>query len=152
MTARPRHVLATTALLVTGLGATALVAGPAAAADGGRPLSTSLTGAAEVPRPGDPDGTGTARLRVNPGTGELCYDLRVAGIAPATAAHVHEAPAGTAGPVVVALAAPEDGSSAGCATVTRALAKDILKAPSRFYVNVHNTEFPGGALRGQLSR
>lgn len=152
MTARPRHLLATAALLAGGLGATALVAAPATAADGGRPLSAPLTGAAEFPDPGDVEGSGTAALRVNPGTGELCYDLRVTGIEPATAAHVHEAPAGAAGPVVVTLMAPSDGSSAGCVDVTRALAKEILKDPADYYVNIHNADFPGGALRGQLSR
>jgi hypothetical protein len=41
---------------------------PAAGVGNGRRLTTSLTGAAERPGPGDPDGSGTARLRVNPGT------------------------------------------------------------------------------------
>src|SRR5688572_17775666 len=42
----------------------------ALAADGGRPFTATLTGAAEVPGPGDPDGSGTATLRFNPGLGE----------------------------------------------------------------------------------
>ena len=82
----------------------------------------------------------------------LCYELSVRNIAPATAAHIHEAPAGETGPVVVTLEAPTDGSSSGCIDVGRVLAKEILQDPSDYYVNVHNAEFPGGALRGQLSR
>jgi hypothetical protein len=41
--------------------------------DSGRPFSTALTGAAEVPGPGDPDGSGQARIRLNSGQGEVCY-------------------------------------------------------------------------------
>jgi hypothetical protein len=36
--------------------------------------------------------------------------------------------------------------------VDRAEAKEILKNPADYYVNVHNAEFPLGALRGQLSK
>ncbi len=119
---------------------------------GGRPLSTTLLGASEVPGPGDPDGSGFATITVNPGQEEICYELTVTGIAPARAAHIHIAPAGQAGPVVVPLAPPTDGSSSGCATVDRELAKAIMKNPSAYYVNVHNAEYPAGALRGQLSK
>ena len=145
------------ALLLAAIVALA-IAGPASAAklggadQGGRQLTTTLTGEQEVPVPGDPDGIGFATVTVNPGQGVLCYELSVSGIAPATAAHLHEAPPGEAGPVVVTLEAPTDGSSGGCIDVGRALAKDILKNPADYYVNVHNAEFPAGALRGQLSR
>ncbi|HEV2767077.1 MAG TPA: CHRD domain-containing protein [Acidimicrobiales bacterium] len=136
--------------LVPATGALALLLATSPAAAGGRPLSADLTGAAEAPGPGDPDGRGTARITVNPGLGEICYQLKVSGIAPATAAHIHEAPAGEAGPVLVALAAPTNGSSSGCVAVSREDAKDLLKNSSDYYVNVHNAEFPRGALRGQL--
>ncbi|MEO6221646.1 MAG: CHRD domain-containing protein [Vicinamibacterales bacterium] len=119
---------------------------------GGRPLQTVLTGTAEVPGPGDPDGTGTARLTFNPGQGEICYELTVANIEPATAAHIHEAPAGTAGPVVVALLAPTSGTSKACIAVDPAVVREIMKDPSDYYVNVHNTPYPRGAVRGQLSK
>ena len=122
------------------------------AADGGRPFATAMTGAAEVPGPGDPDGSGTAALTVNPGTGTLCYTLTVEGIAPSTAAHIHVAPAGVAGPVVVPLAAPADGTVSACRDIERDLALAIIQNPENYYVNVHNPEFPAGALRGQLSR
>ena len=129
----------------------ALITGAATAADGGRKLQTNLTGAAEVPGPGDPDGTATAQITVNPGPKRVCYKLRVSNIAPATAAHIHEAAPTAAGPVVVTLGAPTSGTSSGCVTVTRELALEILKDPADYYVNVHNAAFPGGAVRGQLA-
>jgi len=119
---------------------------------GGAPQSTTLTGAAEVPGPGDPDGAGTASLRLNPGQEEICYELRVSNIAPATAAHIHIGGPAVAGPVVVGLMPPTSGSSSACASVPRDLVLNILKNPAGFYVNVHNMPYPAGAVRGQLSR
>lgn len=120
--------------------------------NGGRPLSTLLTGATEVPGPGDTDGQGSAEIRINPGQGQLCYTLKVSGIDTATAAHVHEAVAGKAGPVVVGLTAPAAGNVKDCVTITRELAKEIIRTPSDYYVNVHNAAFPRGAVRGQLGK
>jgi hypothetical protein len=148
---RGRQRLAIITLLL--LMAAVAVAGTAAAAQAeGRTLSATLTGAAEVPGPGDPDGTGTATLTVNPGLGQICYELTVSGIAPATAAHIHVGAAGVAGPVVVTLAPPTDGTSSGCVSVSRELALAILTSPSGYYVNVHNADYPAGAVRGQLSK
>lgn len=124
----------------------------ASAQEGGRPITVQLTGAAERPGPGDPDGTGTAGFRINPGQGRICYTLTVANIEPATAAHIHRAPPTEAGPIVVPLEAPTDGSSEGCATVDRALAQEMIRDPGAFYVNVHNAPFRPGAVRGQLGR
>ncbi len=132
------------------LAVVAVVASPATA--GGRPLATGLTGAAERPGPGDADGSGTARLTLDSGQEEICFTLEVSGIAPATAAHIHEGTADEAGPVVVGLAAPTSGSSSACVAVDRDLVKDIRNNPDEYYVNVHNAEFRAGALRGQLSK
>lgn len=118
---------------------------------GGAPQSATLTGAAEVPGPGDSDGTGSVSLQLNPGQGEICYQLQVANIAPATAAHIHVGAPNVAGPVVVPLVPPTSGSSSACATVDRELVLAILKNPEEYYVNVHNAAFPAGAVRGQLS-
>ncbi len=138
------------ALLALALVGALLAVSAAAVSAGGRPLATTLNGAEEVPGPGDADGTGSASITVNPGLGQVCFTLSVSNIATAAAAHIHEAPAGVAGPVVVGLDAPSSGSSSGCKTVSRELAKDIIQNPSDYYVNVHNAEFPGGAVRGQL--
>lgn len=119
---------------------------------GGQPFVTALEGENEVPVTGDLDGTGTATLTLNRGTGEVCWHISVAGITlPAAAAHIHEAPAGVPGDVVVTLSPPDaTGVATGCTTADRTLVKDIAKNPSAYYVNVHNADFPGGALRGQL--
>jgi hypothetical protein len=118
----------------------------------GRPLSTDMSGAEEAPGPGDPDGSGFAFFTLNQGQGQICYELTVSDIAPATAAHIHIAPAGSPGPVVVPLAAPTSGSSSGCVDVDPNLIKAIRQNPENYYVNVHNAEYPGGAVRGQLSK
>ena len=117
---------------------------------GGTVIQVNMTGAAEAPGPGDPDGTGTAKFTIRQEKGQICYNLTVQNIGPATAAHIHLAPVGQPGPVVVPLKAPTKGSSEACTTVTRELATAILKNPANYYVNVHNAEFPAGAVRGQL--
>jgi len=115
---------------------------------GGRPLYATLTGTLG----GDPDGTGTALVRLNPGLGVVCYRLSGSNILlPATAAHIHR---GSTAAIVVGLSAPDtSGTAQGCTTgVARALVKEILQDPSAFYVNVHTTDYPGGAIRGDLSK
>jgi CHRD domain len=138
--------------LVACLGVSLALIVPAAAA-GGRPFTTTLTGAAEVnaagvPNQGDLDGIGTASLRINPGQGEVCWTIAVSGVDPITAAHIHIAPPTAPGPIVV----PLDPYSGGCTEVDRDVALAIIKNPDSYYVNVHNAPFPAGALRGQLSR
>lgn len=117
---------------------------------GGRPLFAVLTGAAEVPGPGDPDGAGVAVVQVNPGREKVCYALAVRRVDEVVAAHIHRGAADVAGPIVVPLTAPAGGFSVDCATVDRELAAEIVSSPGDFYVNVHSAEFPAGAVRGQL--
>lgn len=124
----------------------------ALAADGGRPFSTALLGANEVPGPGDPDGSGTAKITLGPGQEQICWELTASGIAPATAAHIHVGTVGVAGPIVRGLTPPTSGTSSGCIASDPEIIKAIKKTPSNYYVNVHNAEFPAGALRGQLGK
>jgi len=120
---------------------------------GGRQLTATLTGAAEVPGPGDADGSGTASIRLRVGQGQICFRLTATAIAlPAIGAHIHVGTATQAGPVVVPLTPPDaTGTAAGCVNVARTLVRAILTNPSGYYVNVHTTDFPAGAIRGQLS-
>jgi hypothetical protein len=134
--------------LMAGLGL-AMSVGGLAHAQAAKAINVKMSGAAETPK-GDPDGSGTAELRVDPDKGQVCYKLTVEKIGTATAAHIHKGAAGTSGGPVVPLKAPASGSINDCATVAKDVAQDILKNPANYYVNVHNAEFPGGALRGQL--
>jgi CHRD domain len=148
---------------VSAVVAAVALAAPAFADDGGRPLSTALSGAEEcnslgVCGVGDPDGTGTADLRINPGQGEVCFTITVANIGAAgtsVRAHIHAAPAGSNGGIVVPLVEPAgplpaSGVLEGCQAADRELLLDILLNPEQYYVNVHTPDFPAGAIRGQL--
>jgi len=133
------------------VGVMAYGSGRALADNGGRPISVDMAGSQEVP-PADPDGTGTASFTFNPGLGQVCFELTAQNIVTATAAHIHRAPVGVVGPIVVPLVPPSSGTSSGCTSADRALVLDIIQNPDAYYVNVHNSVYPGGAIRGQLSK
>lgn len=137
-------------LIAVGAVLASLALAPVANA-GGQPFTATLEGENEIPT-GDLDATGTATLTLNRGTGEVCWDISVAGMTlPATAAHIHPGAAGAVGAPIITLGAPgTDGTSTGCTTADRTLVKEIAKNPSAYYVNVHNVDFPTGAARGQL--
>jgi hypothetical protein len=117
---------------------------------GGVKLTATLSGANQTPA-GDPDGSGTATIRSIVGLGQLCYTITVKDITlPATAAHIHLTSNGT---IVVPLTAPNaSGKASGCVNTSRALVKAILANPGDYYVNVHTSDFPNGAVRGTLTR
>ena len=115
-----------------------------------------LTGDTEVPGPGDPDGAGRIEIEsaVN---GEWCIDMEATGLtADVTDSHVHFGPAGNNGDVVIPIGEPTstDGDTDTwddvCVSVEDSLVAEILDAPEAFYANIHTSEFPAGALRGQL--
>jgi hypothetical protein len=140
-----------TILLIAAVGVLLACVVSASADITGRPFTVDLTGAAEVntdgvPNQGDPDGTGTATLSINPGTGEVCWTIEVARVEPIAAAHIHEAPSTAPGPIVVHL-----DPDSGCTVIDRDLALAIIRDPGSYYVNVHNAAYPAGALRGQLT-
>jgi hypothetical protein len=141
---------------------TGLVGGALAApaSQGGRKFTTNLTGEAEVtaagvPNQGDLSATRTATITVNPGQSRVCWEITTgddftAGTTSIVGAHIHVGASTTTGPVVVPLTATIDGTTTGCADVTRELADAIRKTPENYYVNVHTNLFPAGAIRGQL--
>ncbi|HEY3173103.1 MAG TPA: CHRD domain-containing protein [Thermoanaerobaculia bacterium] len=109
-----------------------------------------LTGANESPGPGDSDGFGLAGLRIEGTT--ISFTIMVQGIAAPTASHIHRGAAGVAGPVVVTLSPSFPNNVAtGTASASADLIDEIRRNPEGFYVNVHNAEFPNGAIRGQLT-
>ena len=74
------------------------------------------------------------------------------------AGHIHEAPAGDDGPVVVPLFGPPDPPTSATDIRSRGevtpnqgtTGAELCENPSAFYVNYHTTAFTGGAIRGQL--
>lgn len=140
-----------------------------AADDGGRPFRLMLSGANEfnaAGAPSNPHGDadrGPITLTLNPGQEEVCWSVGAitltAGDALPFVAHIHRAAADVAGPVVVDLfggAAPVPAPTSyptgtTCVPAARDLIRAILLDPSAYYVNLHNTQHPGGVMRAQLS-
>jgi hypothetical protein len=115
---------------------------------GAQSYTAIMTGGAEAPNPGDPDGSGVALIRIDGTT--VHYSIVTQNILTATAAHIHRGAAGVpSGPVVIGFDANTltGGSAPG---VAQTLIDEITANPGNFYVNVHNSSFPGGAVRGQL--
>jgi hypothetical protein len=158
-----RSTVAGIGVAVAALATIATVSTTSAGFGRGPTLSADLTGAAEVPGPGDPDGTGRGEFRIHAKSGEVCYELSVKKITPSTSAAIHFAPAGAAGPEVSQLVPPgpevilstgevTGGAISFCLFIDPAVAKDIVRQPEQYYVNVNNAAFLSGAVRGQLRK
>jgi hypothetical protein len=118
-----------------------------------------LSSADEVPTPTD-EATGTAVLQISPGLNEVCFEISwddVAGTV--VASHIHVAPTGVPGPIVVPLFmgpqtsdANGDGSASGCvdSDLSSAALAAIVAHPANYYLNVHSSENQPGAIRAQL--
>ena len=118
-------------------------------------VSAKLKGAKEVPGPGDPNGKGEIFATVKKKKRKVCFELSFRRIEGPTAAHIHKGGRDDAGPVKVLLfedpdGLPVPGAIDGCVKGTRKVIRRIARNPQRFYVNVHNDEYPDGAIRGQL--
>ena len=148
-----KRLLGPVPLAALAIAALALAVASTAAA-GGRPLSADMSGANEIPpvSTGDPDGTGTVHLTLNQGQGEICADVEVQSIAAPILQHIHRGTATQNGPVVVDFTPLLAQGGDGCVSADPALVKEIRQNPEGFYFNVHTGEFPGGAVRGQLSK
>lgn len=131
------------ALLITAC----LVALPLLAA--AQTYTASLTADAVVPNPGPAGATGFATVSFS-GT-DAAYSILVSGVGGLTAAHIHEGAAGASGPIVVDFGATFSGGSAsGSVAVDAETVAAIVSDPAGYYVQVHSSEFPAGAVRGQL--
>ncbi|MCB2048958.1 MAG: CHRD domain-containing protein [Novosphingobium sp.] len=132
------------------LAVAALATGSSVASAAALKLEATLGGANETGG-GDPDGTGSFSGEFDTETGDVCYVLTAGKVAKPTAAHIHEGAAGSDGkPVITLEVTGPDGDM--CLAAEPDLLKLIEATPEAYYVNVHTTDFPKGAVRGQLSK
>jgi hypothetical protein len=123
--------------------------------DEGGKFELPLSGADEVcsaeQKCGDPDGSGTATVEINSDQNELCYDITLSGVTGVSAAHIHKGGTGEPGDIVLNLEwAGTDTGGEVCLDGVEGTLERISKDPVNHYVNVHTSEFPDGAVRGQL--
>lgn len=119
----------------------------ASASAGAQVMQVALSGAQEVPPV-----TTTASAS---GTIAVAADLAISGSinttgVEGTMAHIHKAPAGQNGPVVVPMVKTADNvwSIPAGAKLTEAQYQDLKDG--NLYINVHSAAHKGGEIRGQL--
>jgi hypothetical protein len=119
----------------------------AAVSAGTKTFTTTLLGSNEVPKA---NGSGKAVITLNAGTGKVCWTFSsLKGVSKVNASHIHKAPKGKSGAVVVAFFSGAL-KTKGCVAASKSLVKAIEKNPSGYYVNIHTAKYPAGAIRGQL--
>ena len=130
---------------IAGLVLAALPGVPQSALAAKLTLNTTLSGESEV-IPGDADGSGSFSAELDPGTGELCYEYRIAGVAKPSSLQIHRGSIGSNGPAVIYL----EPATLVCVFADPAVVAEIMASPASYYVNFANREFPDGAVRGQF--
>lgn len=128
--------------------------------------TASLDGSQEVPPNASP-ASGTATFTFDDVTGAYDFVLDVVDLdafainaSVAGGIHIHEAPAGSNGPIVIPVAddrtsliVPEFGvftfAAEGVVDDVDQIRNALLAG--NLYINVHTEEFPGGEIRGQLA-
>jgi hypothetical protein len=123
--------------------AAALVSGTVVAQE----LKITLSGTQEIP-PVTTTGTGTAVVAVAADR-SLAGSLAVSGMAP-TVAHIHEAAAGSNGPIVVPLTKTGDNTWAVPAGIKLTPSQYESFKAGNLYFNVHSEAYRGGEIRGQI--
>jgi hypothetical protein len=111
-----------------------------------------LDGSKVVPGPGDPDGSGTARIKSASEAETVCYKIRFKNIGKATYGHIHLGASGESGDKVVKLFASKKGKSSPVEGCRHGVPPATIERfhDNASYVDIHTERFPDGALRGQL--
>ena len=129
------------------VGVVALLAITGIASAATKTFTVKMSGGQEAPR--HSGGSGEATLKLNAGTGRVCWAFtHLKGVRNPQAAHIHKGKKGVAGPIVVPLGGAF--KARGCTKASKATVKAIVRRPGGYYVNIHTTRFPAGAIRGQL--
>ena len=113
----------------------------------------TLTGAEIVSSSGDRDGFAKAEVSIANELDQICYDLNdIRNIATITSVSINRGMRGQTGPSVLGFTKPNEGGWKGCVKRSEWLEDKLEFQPGNYYVQVSTTEFPNGAIRGQLSR
>lgn len=127
---------------------------PGASASTSQALIFPLSGGQVVPAPGDADGDGGIYLTLGAKSGTLCFFAETTNVAaPLTAVHLHRGGSGETGDPVLQLygrSPADDPDVSNCFNLDEALIKEISRNLGNYYIDIHNEEFPDGAIRGQL--
>lgn len=151
--------------LLAGVGVTALIGSASASSHNPKAKYEIMLNGVKEPSGGDPEGIGIAKVTVKGATNTVCVGTKkVFGVLlPSTGHHVHMGNSATNGPIVVPLAqVTQKASKPGkpekpgksvkiCGTSTAANILSMINSPQLWYVNVHSSQFPGGAIRSQFS-
>jgi hypothetical protein len=150
------------------LGATTIISNMPRALATTEAFVATLSGDKEVP-PVQTQATGTAGFS-QPHLSNMTYGVQVQNIESVTAAHIHQGKEGQNGPIVVTLFKADNNTGTGAVNgqlVGGTISNDMLEGPmagktlegdlvkavqnGELYVNVHTTENPDGAIRGQIA-
>jgi CHRD domain len=139
-------------VMLAAAGLLAIFAVPSLAAIQKAELTANLSGKKEIPGPGDRDGRGEGEFKVNVKKGKFKYFVEYEDIEEAEAGHIHKGDKANAGPIKIELFTESTPSPAEGVVkdVRKQLLRKIAKNPKDWYVNLHNADFPDGAIRGQL--
>ena len=116
----------------------------------GQTYDAELTGA-KIVGTGDADASATFELTVAGSVDQICYDLNdERNLGTVTAVMLHRGGPTQNGPMVANFERNDQNGYQNCTGLTEWLEDFVQADPTGYYIQVHTTEYPNGAIRGQL--
>jgi hypothetical protein len=113
----------------------------------------SLNGAEIVSSSGDRDGSAQAEVSIANTLNQICYDINdIRNLADITSVSINRGLRGQTGPVVLSFSRANEGGWKNCVKRSEWLEDALEWQPGNYYIQISTTEFPQGAIRGQLTR
>jgi hypothetical protein len=111
----------------------------------------TLSSTEMVPAGGDRDGFARAEVSVGDEINQVCYDINdVRNLAAITGVTIHRGARGATGPMVLRLREANEGGWKNCVGKDEWVEDRLEWSPDNYYVQIATSEYPGGAIRGQL--
>jgi hypothetical protein len=113
----------------------------------------SLNGAEIVSSSGDQDGSAQAEVSVANTLDQICYDINsIRNLGEITSISINRGERRQTGPVVLRLNRANEGGWKNCVKRSEWLEDALEWRPGNYYVQISTTEYPSGAIGGQLTR